>query len=77
MQPSHSIAFDQHKVQQHIFDVALLTMTDASDWQYRLESNELVLTHERSGLRFRLPAPAFSCDSELAPLTNRAADVRI
>jgi hypothetical protein len=77
MQTRHSVDLDPSKLQQHILDVASIAMTNASDWQYRLESNELVLTCDRSGLTFRFAAPAFSCDSDQAPLTNRTADVRI
>lgn len=67
-------SLDQAKIRDRVNDLALLTMTNANDWNVCAGVDELVFTHDRSGHTFRFPVSAFL--REQAPLDSRP-DVRV
>lgn len=74
---SEIAGLDQAKIDSHINDLALLTMTNATDWHYRIDRDELVCTHGRRGATFRFSVFEFLADIEPAHPPSREADVRI
>ena len=68
---------DHTKIQSCTNDLALLTMTNASDWQYSIEEDELIFTHDRSGFAYAFTISTFSPDAQREPLPSCEPDVRV